>query len=428
MYSALFFNVLLDRLRAGIASRADEVSVAPEGLLLPEVIRQEVTKLLPDVEGRLALETGSDTRRGQGRRCIDKDVDVVGVHFHHVDGETAFVGDVGEQRLDLVSDVLLAEQFLAVLAGEDEMVLQQVLTVAGVVVLVFLSHDDLQKRYTPDPVGGVSKLYTDSDGDGDLLFLLLGQGVLVGDQFAQHPPQHLSRLDLLVQMRLEALGLEPRQHAVDAALEESVGVLVTRLVVVRVGQGEHRLDGGRGLAAVLLGFRFQPLLLLDLFRLDPLVRLDHLLFGRTFGVLQHVTGVDLSLLEFLVGRPLCDVEGDVVDQRPLHLADVAVERAESQPVVSPAAVLLVHDQFLCHVLHLLEHDLPLTGLQVLPTLVNILEGDGEALVEPLQHPLPDAPHVGEDGLGFVAHVVHVDRHIVHSFLKGMVVGSVPALL
>lgn len=60
MYSALFFNVLLDRLRAGISSRADEVAVTPEGLLLPEVIGQEVTKLLPDMEGRLALEPSGD--------------------------------------------------------------------------------------------------------------------------------------------------------------------------------------------------------------------------------------------------------------------------------------------------------------------------------------------------------------------------------
>lgn len=145
MYSTLFFDVLLDRLRAGIASRADEVPVAPEGLLLPEVIRQEVTKLLPDVEGRLALEPGGDTGRGQGGWSIDKDMDVVDVYFHHVDGETAFVGDVGEQGFDLVSDVLLAEQFLAVLAGEDEVVLEQVLTVARMVVLVFLIHDETPK-------------------------------------------------------------------------------------------------------------------------------------------------------------------------------------------------------------------------------------------------------------------------------------------
>lgn len=61
---------------------------------------------------------------------------MVGVYLHHVDGETAFLSDAGEQRLDLVSDVLLAEQLLSVFAGEDEVVLEQVLTVAGMVVLV----------------------------------------------------------------------------------------------------------------------------------------------------------------------------------------------------------------------------------------------------------------------------------------------------
>jgi hypothetical protein len=41
-------------------------------------------------------------------------------------------------------DVLLGEEFLAVLASEDKVVLQQVLAVAGVVVLVrLLRHDCL---------------------------------------------------------------------------------------------------------------------------------------------------------------------------------------------------------------------------------------------------------------------------------------------
>jgi hypothetical protein len=75
------------------------------------------------------------------------------IDFHHVNGETAFCGNVGEQRLDLVCDVLMPQQLLSVLAGEDEVVLEQVFAVTGVMVLVFGRHDG-------SPVQGVKDYFS----------------------------------------------------------------------------------------------------------------------------------------------------------------------------------------------------------------------------------------------------------------------------
>ena len=119
-----------DGFRGGITRRADEIAIRPEGSFLPKVRLQELLIGLPDVEGGLPLEPRGNLLGRDGRRGIHQHMNVIWrtwVDLHYV--------NVVEQSLDLFGKRLVVlEQFVPVLAGEDEVVFRHELAVRRMMI------------------------------------------------------------------------------------------------------------------------------------------------------------------------------------------------------------------------------------------------------------------------------------------------------
>lgn len=124
----MIFDIFLEDFFADIADRADEVAIGSKGMLLPETFLEIGWMQLPDVVGGITFHQLDDIGQGFCRVGFNHVMDMVLITLRVSDENVVFFTDFLREAFDIRGDTCGSQEFFAVFADENDVVLKQIFT------------------------------------------------------------------------------------------------------------------------------------------------------------------------------------------------------------------------------------------------------------------------------------------------------------